>query len=95
MNLILTCQQATLLVEQRADARLPLTASAALAAHLWFCPYCKRYVAQSRLVEQLALFGAQRVAGGEIALSEAARVRIQRRFDAARGADSGKSNGTV
>ena len=95
MHLILTCQQATLLVEQRADARLPLTASAALAAHLWLCSYCKRYVAQSGLIGQLALFGARRAAEADLELPAAARARIQQRLDAARGAGSGKNGGTI
>jgi hypothetical protein len=83
MTLKLSCQQATLLVEQRADVRLPAVQAAALALHLWYCPHCKRYAAQSRLVGQLALFGGRRAAADtDVQLPPAARGRIQQRVEA-------------
>ena len=86
MLLWITCEQATLLVEKRADEALPIGARVAVAIHLSYCPYCQRYEAQSRLIGQLALFGAQRAARNDGQLSAAARGRIQQRLDAARGA---------
>lgn len=85
MSLLITsCEQATLLVDKRADGRLPLAAAATLAVHLAYCPYCRRYAAQSPLVSQLALFTAQRAAvRPDVRLRAEARARIQQRLDAA------------
>ncbi len=86
LKISLSCQEATLLVEERADAPLPLKAAVALTVHLLYCPYCKRYAAQSSMVAQLALFAGQHTAGNaEITLPGAARTRIQQRLDAAQG----------
>lgn len=91
MTLTITCQPATRLIEERAEARLPLPTAVALAVHLWLCPYCKRYAAQSPLLAQLALFTAQHTLGANIGLPAAARARIQQRLDAAQGEGSGKA----
>ena len=84
MFLIINCQKATRLVEERADKALPFKELAALALHLAYCPYCKRYAQQSALLGQLALFTAQSTVASTTQLPPAARVRIQQRLDAAR-----------
>ena len=84
MFLIINCQHTTRLVEERADKALPFREAAALALHLAYCPYCKRYAKQSRLLAQLALFAAQGTVASTTQLPPAARARIQQRLDAAR-----------
>ena len=95
MLLTLNCQRATQFIDKRTDARLPLATSVALAVHLWYCPYCKRYAVQSPLVAQLALFTAQRTLGSDIGLPAASRARIQQQLDAARNGGAGKEAGAL
>jgi hypothetical protein len=86
MAINISCQQATRLIEERADGPLPLKSAVGLTVHLLYCKYCKRYEAQSPLVAQLALFAGRHTAGNaEVQLSTAARLRIQQRLEAAQG----------
>lgn len=72
---LITCQHATMLLEQRADAPLEPTDRRSLWLHLRLCPLCQRYSIQTVLVAQLARAAAapRSTAPG---LSVAARRRI-------------------
>ena len=75
----ISCQQATLLIEQKADNALPATDRNSLWLHLRYCPYCSRYAKQSPLLAQLAKASAERRAG----MPNAARERLQQHLTAA------------
>ena len=51
---LISCQRATLLIEQRADQRLPPLARNSLCVHLRYCPYCQRYARQTVVLAELA-----------------------------------------
>ena len=76
---LFNCQQATLLVERRADEALPRKTQLQLWAHLRMCPYCRRYAFQSTLLARQAKAAADNTAAR---LPAAARVRIQQLLDA-------------
>lgn len=78
---LFNCQQATLLIERRADEVLPATTRFQLWAHLRLCPYCRRYEAQSALIARQVKAGAQARVAADAALSAAARARIQQVLD--------------
>ncbi|MBC8084875.1 MAG: hypothetical protein H7Z21_16885 [Hymenobacter sp.] len=71
---IISCQQATLLVEQRAALPLAPVDCRSLWLHLRYCPYCSRYANQSAV-----LGGQARAAAGHAAASlpVAARERLR------------------
>lgn len=54
ISLLATCHQATLLLERQAQEELPLQARLRLWGHLRFCPYCRRYQVQTKLIDHLA-----------------------------------------
>ncbi|WP_375417575.1 hypothetical protein [uncultured Hymenobacter sp.] len=78
---LFNCQQATLLVERRADEVLPINTRVQLWAHLRLCPYCRRYEVQSALIARQAKIAAQTRVVTEAALSASARARIQQVLD--------------
>lgn len=75
----ISCQQATLLIEQQADNALPTTDRNSLWLHLRYCPYCSRYARQSPLLNRLARSAADQRA----TLSADVRERLQQRLTAA------------
>ncbi|PJJ48102.1 anti-sigma factor family protein [Hymenobacter chitinivorans] len=76
---IISCHQATLLLEQRADQALPPVDRRSLWLHLRYCPYCSRYARQTVLLAELARAAA--VARPELpGLSAEARQRLQERL---------------
>ena len=79
-TLLPDCQQATLLIERRADGALPVPTRLRLWAHLHLCPYCKRYAFQSAyLARQARALAGWPVA---VALPPAAYARLQALVDA-------------
>jgi hypothetical protein len=76
----ISCQQATLLVEQKADAVLPQVEERRLALHLRYCPYCASYAQQSTLMNDLTRAAAQRRASQGVGLSAEAKERLQQRL---------------
>ena len=78
---LFNCQQATLLIERRADERLPLQTRVQLWAHLRLCPYCRRYASQSPFIARQAKAAAESVVPTDVVLPVAARRRIQRVLD--------------
>ena len=78
--LLLNCQRATLLAEQRA-ARLPPRLRGQLWLHLRLCAHCRRYVRQSRFIARQARAAAE-VAAAAGRLPAAARQRLQALLDA-------------
>jgi hypothetical protein len=76
----ISCQQATLLVEQQADAVLLQVDEQRLALHLRYCPYCARYAQQSTLLNDLTKAAAQRRASQDVGLSAEAQERLKQRL---------------
>ena len=79
---LFNCQQATLLVERRADEALPRKTRLQLWAHLHLCPYCSRYAFQSTLLARQARAAAAATGNADARLPAAARARIQQLLDA-------------
>lgn len=82
---LFNCQQATLLIERRADEVLPSKTRIQLWAHLSLCPYCRRYAQQSALIDRQARAAAQARVLSNVQLPAPARARIQRTLEAASG----------
>jgi len=80
---LITCQHATLLIEQRQDPTMPRRERASLWLHLHLCPYCKRYSKQTVLVAEWARASAVARAQAGPALSDAAKERMRQRLVAA------------
>lgn len=78
------CQQATLLIERRADEILPAQTRALLWAHLQLCPNCHRYEYQSRFIAQLAKAAAESQTA-TVTLPAEARERLQLLLEAKTG----------
>ncbi len=74
------CQQATLLIERRADGPLPAQTRAQLWAHLRLCPYCRRYEYQSGLIAQQAKAAAE-TQNIDVTMPAATRARLQQLLD--------------
>lgn len=51
---VISCQRATLLLEQRAEQPLPTLQRRSLWLHLRYCPLCSRYAQQTALLAALA-----------------------------------------
>lgn len=79
---LFNCQQATLLIERRADEALPRKTQAQLWAHLRLCPYCRRYAVQSPFIARQAKTAAEAVVPTDLALPVSARRRLQHLLDA-------------
>lgn len=79
---LFNCRQATLLIERRADERLPSKTRVQLWAHLRLCPYCRRYAFQSPFIGRQARAAAGALAPADAALPAAARQRLQQFLDA-------------
>ena len=80
---IITCQNATMLVEQQADQVVPQPLRASLWLHLRYCPYCSRYAKQTALIAEWArAAGMARDTAGPV-LPEAAKERMRQRLAAA------------
>ncbi|WP_035561270.1 hypothetical protein [Hymenobacter sp. IS2118] len=79
---LFNCQQATLLLERRADERLSAPTRVQLWAHLKLCPLCRRYEAQSRLLARQARPAAEAPVPDTLQLPAAARRRLQQLVDA-------------
>ncbi|SDY60439.1 anti-sigma factor family protein [Hymenobacter psychrophilus] len=54
MSALFNCNEATLLIEKRAELPLSPTERASVWAHLSMCVLCRRYARQTVLVAQLA-----------------------------------------
>ena len=74
---LFNCQQATLLIERRADETLPSRTRVQLWAHLRLCPQCRRYAFQSTYLNRLAVAAALREESTSTILPAPARQRIQ------------------
>ena len=78
---LFNCQQATLLIERRADEPLPAKTSAQLWAHLRLCPYCRRYAFQSPFIARQAKAAAQAAVPADLQLPASLRARLQQLVD--------------
>jgi hypothetical protein len=77
---LITCQNATRLLDQRPDHALPWDSRASLWVHLRFCPYCKRYARQTVLMAEWAKAAATAREQTGPALSAAAKQRMRERL---------------
>lgn len=82
---LISCQHATLLVEQREELALAPVERRSLWLHLRYCPYCARYAQQTLLVAQWAQASARARTAAQPGLPAAARQRLQQRLDQASG----------
>ncbi|GAA4055449.1 hypothetical protein GCM10022409_48300 [Hymenobacter glaciei] len=80
---LITCQHATLLIEQHEDPTMPRRERASLWLHLHLCPNCKRYSKQSMLIADWARASAAARAQAGPALSAAAKERMREQLVAA------------
>ena len=80
---LITCQHATLLIEQREDLAMPRRERASLWLHLHLCPNCKRYSKQTVLIAEWARGSATSRAQAGPGLSVAAKERMRERLIAA------------
>ena len=78
---LFNCQQATLLIEQEADERLPVKTQAQLWAHLRLCPWCRRYNFQSHFIARQAKTAATVRVPADLVLPAAARQRLHALLD--------------
>jgi hypothetical protein len=72
----ISCQHATLLIEQRAEQPLSALEHTALWIHLRYCHLCSRYEQQTLLINQLAQAAVAHSAV-EVGLSAQARERLR------------------
>ncbi|MET4074793.1 hypothetical protein [Hymenobacter sp. UYCo722] len=80
---LITCQHATLLIEQREDPAMPRRERASLWLHLHLCPNCKRYSKQTVLIAEWARGSATGRAQAGPGLSVVAKERMRERLIAA------------
>jgi hypothetical protein len=80
---LITCQNATMLLEQQADQPASESMPASLWLHLRYCPYCKRYAKQTVLIAEWARAAAASRVSSDLALSEATKQRMRERLAAA------------
>lgn len=77
---LITCQNATRLLDQQPDRALSWGPRASLWVHLRYCPYCQRYAKQTVLMAEWARAAAARRASSGGALSDAAKERMRARL---------------
>ena len=80
---LITCQNATMLLEQQADQPVPKLLGVSLWLHLRYCPYCNRYAKQTVLIAEWARTSAAARATAGPVLSDAAKMRMRERLAAA------------
>lgn len=81
---MLNCRQATRLLSQSMDARLPWHRRFAVRFHLLYCVWCRRYAAQLRFLRRAAKgLAAEATDAPAPKLSGEAKERIRQRLEAA------------
>jgi hypothetical protein len=80
---LITCQSATLLLEQHAGQPASGAMPSSLWLHLRYCRHCKRYAEQTVLIAEWAKAGANARASTDFALSDATKQRMRERLAAA------------
>lgn len=81
---IITCQNATMLLEQRVSQPMPRPLRASLWLHLRYCVYCSRYARQTVLIADWTRAAAASRASAGPGLSDAAKERMRQRLAAAK-----------
>ena len=79
---LITCQNATMMLEQQTDQPVPRALRASLWLHLRYCPYCNRYAKQTVQIAEWARASAAAQAVAGPALPEAAKARMRARLAA-------------
>ena len=77
---LITCQSATLLLEQQPEGLVPKEMRSSLWLHLRYCLYCNRYAKQSVLIAEMARAAAAARETSGPALPEAAKERMRQRL---------------
>jgi hypothetical protein len=80
---LITCQDATLLLDLRAEQALPKGQRMGLWLHMCYCRHCNRYGRQTALVAAWARNAAAARAAAGPTLSAAAKERMRERLTAA------------
>ncbi|ALW85186.1 hypothetical protein AUC43_08820 [Hymenobacter sedentarius] len=80
---LITCQTATMLLDQQADQPVPRGARTSLWLHLRYCPYCNRYAKQTVKIAEWARAAVAARASAGPALPEAAKERMRELLAAA------------
>ena len=80
---LITCQNATLLLEKQADQPVPRALRASLWLHLRYCPSCNRYATQTVQIAEWARASAATRVSSSVGLSDAAKQRMRERLAAA------------
>ena len=79
---LITCQNATMLLEQQADQPVPKLLGVSLWLHLRYCPCCNRYAKQTVLIAEWVRILATARTTVVPFLSEAAKKRMRERLTA-------------
>ena len=81
---MLNCRQATRLISQALDAKLPWHRRLAMNVHLLYCVWCRRYASQLRFLRQAAMeLGAQAPDAQDHKLSSEAKEQVRARLQEA------------
>ena len=83
MRRLITCQNATLLLEKQADQSVPRELRTSLWLHLRYCPDCNRYATQTVQIAEWARASAATRVSSSVGLSDAAKQRMRERLAAA------------
>lgn len=75
-SLILTCQEATLLIERKASEKISFRKNIQLQMHLWICKACKMYEKHSQLINKALQKIARKPKEKEAKLEEAVKQKI-------------------
>lgn len=80
---MLSCQEATKLLSESLDSRLPPLKRLQLSMHVLICSACRRFQGQMRHLQGIGAAFSERVDAGPAGaqLSEEARARIQRALE--------------
>jgi len=80
---MINCRQATRLISQSMDAKLPWSRRLAMKVHLLYCVWCRRYAAQLKVLRRAAQQLPNPEADPTHKLSDEARKRMCARLNEA------------
>lgn len=78
---MLNCKQASELMSQAMDTKLPLAKTMSLKLHLMMCHGCSNFKSQILFIHKAAKYFGTSSHGGSMSLSDEARKRIQIALD--------------
>ncbi len=78
---MLNCKQATELVSQSLDQRLPWSKRVQLKLHLMMCKYCMRFLKQMRAIQTIIKSSQESIeSDASIKLSDSAKAELSERL---------------